>query len=893
MKKVLVFIAIQIAFVNQYASFAQSKTMDSLQHELQQATQDTSRLKLYIALGDACDMKDNLLYAEPAMKIADKLLAITTDKEKRKSILKQKIEAYHIMGAFYLNHLNPDLKKEAEFTEKMNAIYIELKDTNHMITNMIGLSQFFLATGNFTTAIEYTQKALAISTQMDYKKGIAICLSQMGNMYRDQGEDTLALENYQQALTIANQLKDSAEIYSAIAGMGGVYHRIHNIQKALECYNKVISICELKKWDHYMYAGYRLIGDVYKDNNDFPHALLSYQKSLLMTQKINDKERMRNVLDDIGSVYNSKGDYPNALKYHLMALKISKELKAEYPISYSHYCLAKVYFNQKNYKAAQKYIYLALPVAYRNFLTIDLVDFELLTSQIDSANKNGMAAYAHYKQYVALQNKLNGEEVHKAAQLETFRNERVKQKIAQEKKDAALKEERSKQKLILWFVVSGLLLVMVFAGFIYRSLRLRNKQNQLIASQKDNIENSYNNLELLNTISNEITSSLNLENVMRSIYKNVSSLMDISFFIISTYNADKETVSVKYCVREGKEVHEVFETSTANPTSFTALTIKNKSEIIINDLEKEYSKWLPGSPQLHGKEDLRTESMVFIPLFIKDKVIGLYSVQSKKINAFTTANLAMLRSLSSVIAVALNNADSYTKLDTANSEILKQKDIAEKEKQRSDELLLNILPAEVAEELKETGSAKAKSFDSVTVLFTDFKNFTQASETLSAEELVKEIKYCYSEFDQIISKYGIEKIKTIGDSYMCAGGLPISNNSHPCDVVKAGLELQQFILLHNQEKIKRNEPYFELRLGIHTGPVVAGIVGIKKFAYDIWGDTVNTASRMESSGEPGKVNISGATYELVKDQFSCEYRGKILAKNKGEIDMYFVSSIIG
>lgn len=228
------------------------------------------------------------------------------------------------------------------------------------------------------------------------------------------------------------------------------------------------------------------------------------------------------------------------------------------------------------------------------------------------------------------------------------------------------------------------------------------------------------------------------------------------------------------------------------------------------------------------------------------------------------------------------------------SYLRKKKDnvIITREKQRSEELLLNILPAETAEELKATGAAKAKSFDMVTVLFTDFKNFTQASEKLSAEELVNEINFCYSEFDKIITRHGIEKIKTIGDAYMCAGGLPVSNQTHATDVVNAGLEMIAFIEKNKMERIKFNLPYFELRLGIHTGPVVAGIVGIKKFAYDIWGDTVNTASRMESSGEVGKVNISGTTYELIKDKYNCINRGKIQAKNKGEIYMYFVTGAI-
>jgi class 3 adenylate cyclase/ligand-binding sensor domain-containing protein len=212
------------------------------------------------------------------------------------------------------------------------------------------------------------------------------------------------------------------------------------------------------------------------------------------------------------------------------------------------------------------------------------------------------------------------------------------------------------------------------------------------------------------------------------------------------------------------------------------------------------------------------------------------------------------------------------------------------EKKKSDDLLLNILPEEVAEELKLKGSAAAKLFDQVTVMFTDFKGFTQISEKLSPAELVAEIDICFKAFDEIISRHNIEKIKTIGDSFMCAGGLPVINASNAIDVVKAAMEIQQFMQLHLKVRVKANLDPFEIRIGIHTGPVVAGIVGLRKFAYDIWGDTVNIASRMESSGEAGKINISGSTYEMVKDSFKCNYRGKIQAKNKGEIDMYFVES---
>ncbi len=221
--------------------------------------------------------------------------------------------------------------------------------------------------------------------------------------------------------------------------------------------------------------------------------------------------------------------------------------------------------------------------------------------------------------------------------------------------------------------------------------------------------------------------------------------------------------------------------------------------------------------------------------------------------------------------------------------VYRQRNKIAKEKQRSEELLLNILPGEVAEELKAKGSADAKQFDEITVMFTDFKGFTQIAEKMSPGELVAEIDICFKAFDAIITRNGLEKIKTIGDSYMCAGGLPVPTADHAAKVVIAALEIQEFMEQHQRERAGQGKARFEARIGIHTGPVVAGIVGVKKFAYDIWGDTVNIASRMESSGEAGKVNISGSTYDLVKDKFMCQHRGKIEAKNKGEIDMYFVA----
>jgi class 3 adenylate cyclase len=216
--------------------------------------------------------------------------------------------------------------------------------------------------------------------------------------------------------------------------------------------------------------------------------------------------------------------------------------------------------------------------------------------------------------------------------------------------------------------------------------------------------------------------------------------------------------------------------------------------------------------------------------------------------------------------------------------------LLKEEKKKTDDLLLNILPAEIASELKLKGKASARTYGMVSVMFTDFKDFTKISEMIAPELLVDEIDFCFRAFDEIVEKYGIEKIKTIGDSYFCASGLPVPCHNHAEDIVNAAIEIAQFMNRRKAEKEAKREIPFETRIGIHTGPVVAGVVGAKKFAYDIWGDTVNIAARMEQNSEPGKINISGATYKLMKDKFTCIHRGKIQAKNKGEIDMYFVEN---
>jgi class 3 adenylate cyclase len=206
------------------------------------------------------------------------------------------------------------------------------------------------------------------------------------------------------------------------------------------------------------------------------------------------------------------------------------------------------------------------------------------------------------------------------------------------------------------------------------------------------------------------------------------------------------------------------------------------------------------------------------------------------------------------------------------------------EQLRTKELLHNILPVEIAEELSATGGARSARHESVTILFTDFSGFTQAVSTMPADRMVAELNEIFAAFDDITDEYGVEKIKTIGDAYMAAAGLPRPCADHGQRCIRAGLRMVAYLEHRNRSAAFK----WSIRVGVHSGPVVAGVVGKRKYAFDIWGDTVNVASRMESAGEVGRVNISAYTYDLIQKDFECEYRGKVSAKGKGEIDMYFV-----
>ncbi len=275
----------------------------------------------------------------------------------------------------------------------------------------------------------------------------------------------------------------------------------------------------------------------------------------------------------------------------------------------------------------------------------------------------------------------------------------------------------------------------------------------------------------------------------------------------------------------------------------------------------------------------------------EDQKITNFIAVETDISKLKVAQERMLELNQDMVDLTVSLEQINLKLEEKQKEVNKQKKLAEEQKKLADNLLLNLFPYEIAEQLKIKGTAKPKHYRMVSIMFTDFVGFSKLSDQLSIHELIKELSMYFEKFDIITREHYIEKIKTIGDAYMCAGGLPLRNRSNPIDTALAALEIQKFVRETNERQLAENKPKWEIRLGIHTGEVIAGVIGKSKMAYDIWGDAVNTASRLENNGEPNRINISGSTYKYISNYFECSYRGKIQVHNKGEVEMYFLNRL--
>lgn len=368
----------------------------------------------------------------------------------------------------------------------------------------------------------------------------------------------------------------------------------------------------------------------------------------------------------------------------------------------------------------------------------------------------------------------------------------------------------------------------------------------------------------VNEITTTINRSLNLDEILRVVGKQAKWLLDFQHCSVCLRSGDSWQARTLF----GNSA--TLDPGDLTPTSSLGRALKTGQAQIVRDGSD--SQFLAAY-----------QSQIIIPLESDRQILGTLNFATAAAQAYSQEDLRISYLLALQVAAAIGNADRFQEVNALLQELNSLYAQLDVEKRKSEALLLNTLPTSIAEELKQTGKVEPVFYESATVLFADLQGFTQIAEQLSPRALVNQLDECFSHFDQIIEKHKLEKLKTIGDCYMCAGGIPAANSTHAIDAVLAAIEMQAFM--------RRAQPHWKLRIGIHSGSLLAGVIGQKKFAYDIWGDTVNIASRMESSGLAGEINLSKSTRDRVQEFFTCDYRGKLFAKNKGELEMYLLGGI--
>ena len=593
--------------------------------------------------------------------------------------------------------------------------------------------------------------------------------------------------------------------------------------------------------------------------SDHSKALDYYQRSLKISEEIGDKKLSANAISNTGIIYQDQGEYPKALEYFQRGLKIREEIGDKKGRASDLRKIGSIYQALGDYPKALEY--------YQRSLKIS----EEAGDKKESAGTINSIGVIYYYQ----------EDYPKA--LDYFqRSLKIKEEIG---------DKRGSTNSINNI------------GMIYHDQEDYPKA----------LEYYERSLKIKEEIGDKKGSGNNINNI-GSIYKDQGDYLKALEYYERSLKIREEIGDKNGRVRSISNIGNTYKDQGNYPKAleYCKKSLVSSKEIGSLDLEKKACQCLYDTYKFMG---MGNEALLYLEkLQVLDDSLKTEET-TKKLQQMEFAKVMLADSLNQVakdIEVQNIRKEEIRKSKNTRNILLgsglfllllaggffsrwryvkKSRDTISKERDRSENLLLNILPAEIAEELKANGEAVARDFDQVSILFTDFKEFTQMSEKLSAKELVAEINHCFKAFDEICEKYNVEKIKTIGDAYMAAGGLPIPTADSVKNTVLAALEMTDFIIKRKVERVNAGQLGFEMRAGIHTGNVVAGIVGVKKFQYDIWGDTVNTASRMESNGEIRRVNISQFTYDIVKDdpQFNFTSRGKVEVKGKGRVEMWFVA----
>ncbi len=669
-------------------------------------------------------------------------------------------------------------------------------------------------------------------------------------------------------------------------------HQQVKAQRGLEYANKACLLAEELDREDLLASATAVRGTLHLILRQYNEAYSEFSKAYHISQRRKDDKAMANALNNLGLVSYSLADYSRALENFFQSITYNAKIHNTYGLALHYGNIGNIYnalqeYNQAitNYEKAQQYAAAAGNDQYRDALLNNLGNSFTQLRQFEKAlqyklESLTLARRAGNKQRIATSLGNVGNVY--------LRMGEFSKAIDYHRQALDLTVELADRKLTAagWFGVGD-----AFAGqgnidsafhYLKKSYRQAVELNDvhLQANCMEKLSNLYRDQVRMDSAYSAYKRFIDLQTTL----ENGKKLREITQLTLRYQFARKEDSLVTVQLRIDNQLKEKSLLAARQQQELE----RRQAQLLLAEKQQQikHLAWLKSQANLRTEQANRKVKEKQITLLAKEKevqntriqlqsadlVIKEAAIHRQQILAyFYITGIALL------LLLAFFIFRNYRNQKRSNI-------VIERERQKSDGLLLNILPAEVATELKESGYAQARYYNDVSVIFTDFVGFTRVAETMTPQQLVAELNRCFSEFDRIVSQYGIEKIKTIGDAYMAVAGLPTERQDHAAVAVAAAQDFLRYI----RESQKSSVSSFDIRIGIHSGPVVAGIVGQQKFAYDVWGDTVNIASRMESSGVPGAINISGTTYQYISSGVACSYRGKIDAKNKGQMDMYLV-----
>lgn len=732
----------------------------------------------------------------------------------------------------------------------------------HQVTVLREITNAYASAQQMDSAIVYAKKCLPLIDTQQHKGKFGQANFFLGSTYLRRNDYVSAEPYLLTAEKYYDHLEDDTRRVNLDHALGALYFSKKKLDKAIGYYQRIIAMFNSgKKVDkaHAMNA-YANVYSYYLMQQQYGNALNAINDYIDFTGKFYP-DQLGQAYQTLAHLYELTSENRKSIAILQKSIELLEQQHNAYLIAGSRLMISKNYMTLRKHDSARKYLGNALQY-YRSVDSSQQISMALnMLASMSFEEHDYEQAEKYMLDAIRLTHEKSSDLVYHNSFLWTIR-------LSKLMKDSTLKQGKNRAMLenVTNELTRNFNAIQSREGYISPDLYIHNYE--VLSSANEELGNYELALSYLKKKTDLKDSIYGTEKLME----------------LTTRDAELELARQKNRITLEEETKR----------------LQLQKEIDLKALRYEYerkqalAKTAEEKKRLMLEEELKRKE-IGLKYEQEQKAITLKYEQEKKIrsieqekkDAIAAAELSRIRNIRNMSAMGVGLVTLLLGI-TGWSYFQKRKDnrrIAA-EKQKSDDLLLNILPHEVAEELKQKGETAARHHEEVSVLFTDFVNFTSSSEKIGVQEVLNELNICFTAFDNIMMKHGLEKIKTIGDAYLAVSGLPASNPQHAQQAIKAALDIISFI----GERRKAHPNALEIRVGIHSGSVIAGIVGVKKFAYDIWGDTVNTAARMEQNGEKGKVNVSEVTYQLVKNDFACTHRGKIHTKGKGDMDMYFVEN---